>query len=292
LLLLLGMACVLGSCGAGRSTSDSSAKPQTHAAPAEPLALVGFTRWSRLHQLQILEQYGTQPDLPAVSQEFLLTLIRDRSYDPVMRNLAANALVIQAHQVTDYARIFLELSDDPAQSAQWRDYCLQDAAFLADSVNGPISRRLIAELIQISESDEERTGTALLQLCRIQRLCPQGVPLDTTWWGRRFAHALLAPEQNCKTSITVLGLIALRRDAAERTLVYRCLWSPEASIRRTAVATLGCIGNREDEGLIRRATADPDSTVQYAARMAERTLRERCYQPGGAELGAKRAQDL
>jgi len=240
-----------------------------HDRPTPPASLTQWYGWTESQQTDFVTAVQHNSRLPPDILSFFRTELFDRDLGLVTRNNMANGLVNQEIRDKSLAALFKKIVDDPTEDDQWRDYAMQ---FLAASMDWSDDRRGMAETIwkQALHGRGTMPGTALLQLHYVDE---RGVRPLPTGYGARLAECLSDPSVELSTRMTAVGIVAQRRMTelgdAVRELAKN---AKEPAMRRTALATLGALGDPSDLSLVRRFTADKDPLVAAAAKGAERRL--------------------
>ena len=213
----------------------------------------------------------TDPHLDAVTVQVLVLLVENPELSALVRNNAANALAIQQPPDPDLAARFAAMIDDPANTYEWREYALQHLANTLAFSRDPAAG--VETLMQaMRRGQESMPSTAMLQLSRLGR--DKTVVLD-----QRFTSSVMAMAEDPATSvlnrISALGLLGERRITAGLSVLRQGANAAQPSVRRTAIASLGLIGEAADRELIATACADADPSIAASANAALATLDRR-----------------
>jgi len=237
--------------------------------PTAPASLGDWYCWTESQRLDFVTNAQRDGRLPAELLAFFRAAIFDRKLGLVTRNNMANCLVGQEARDPTLAAVFKRLVEDPTEDVQWRDYALQ---FLATSIDWSSAPNAMAATIwdQAQHGPGTVSGTALLHLHYIDE---RGVRSLPSGYDDRLGTCLTDATVDLSTRMTAVGIIGQRgmrtQIHAIRMLVEQ---APEPALRRTALATLGVLGDQTDLALVRRYTGDQDALIAAAAKGAERRL--------------------
>lgn len=205
----------------------------------------------------------SNPTLSKGVTKFLEEAIRDKSHDEVTRNNMANCLLGQDHPDPYLHRIFLAMIDDPTESYQWREYCVQHLARTVPTSAEP--QRAIKKLSDLMDHGEKGIrGTALLHLHRLNEKGAFG--LDSTYTSRVIA-LLNDPQADILTRITAIGVLAEREEKMALPIIRDIAKGSDSSLKRVALAALGSLGDQTDENFLRQEVDRnaKDGTAEAAA---------------------------
>jgi hypothetical protein len=196
-----------------------------------------------------------------------------------VKNDIADILLRQDRPTPGLAAELIRMYHDPRHDDVWRDYCVQylsacyerrPPASQAEAITNDVAKTLW-EAVQ--EKDTTIAGTALLGLEHLSRTYPH---IDTN---KLAATALaLAEDSRCSEAsrITAVRLCGLMK-AREILPIARMLAPPGATLplRAAAIATLGEVGDPDDEPLLRYFGQDPDKRIKAISASALKTLQQR-----------------
>jgi len=234
--------------------------------PKPPVSLGDWYQWTESQRLDFVTNSQHDGHPPAELLEFFRAAVFDRQLGLVTRNNMANCLVGQESRDPTLAAVFKKLMEDSTEDVQWRDYALQ---FLATSIDWSSNPKAMAATIwdQAQHRPGTVSGTALLHLHYIDQ---RGVSTLPSGYDDRLATCLTDVTVDLSTRMTAVGIIGQRglktRIETIRTLAEQ---APKPALRRTALATLGMLGDQADLALVRRYTANQDALIAAAAKGAE-----------------------
>ena len=166
-----------------------------------------------------------------------------------------------------FARDLLEMQADAAQSATWRNYCIQFLGQICSATPDPALRKEVRERLYAlaDTADPETCGTALMALASLN-----GYPeIDST---RVAARAMTVARDAAKTEglrLSALQVAAGLGHAAAAPAAREWLAKEKsANLRAIAIAVLGKCGTPADRTLIEPYLTDPDPRLNGAARAA------------------------
>jgi HEAT repeat protein len=225
----------------------------------------GFGDWSQVDRLNAVTAQMENKNLPPAVLEFFKAEIFNRQHWDVTRNNMANALVWQEKPDRNLHKLFIQMLDDEQEDPVWRDYCLQ---FLSECLSSSVDPDLITSKLQeySQKSGTNMAGTATVHLAYQEGL--GRVKLDAAF-SEQLARQLQSPEVTDATKLSILGVAGKRKD--QRLLpVVRDYAKQDAndSLKRTAIASLGLIGDPSDLELIRSGLKHRNQAVQMAAQAA------------------------
>ena len=164
-----------------------------------------------------------------------------------------------------FARDLLEMQADAAQSATWRNYCIQFLGQICSATPDPALRKEVRERLYAlaDTADPETCGTALMALASLN-----GYPeIDST---RVAARAMTVARDAAKTEglrLSALQVAAGLGHAAAAPAAREWLAKEKsANLRAIAIAVLGKCGTPADRTLIEPYLTDPDPRLNGAAR--------------------------
>lgn len=204
--------------------------------------------------------------------EFLKAELANHTLDPVTRNNIANALTMQNNPDPELHRVFLAMVDDPTESAVWRDYSLQFLSTTLPFSNEPdVVINKLKQVAEIGRGDIQGTAAVHLAMHEQEGL----LELDDTF-SVQAVRALHDESVSEATKTSLLAIIGQREDTANLGLVRTfAKQNDKATLKRTAVASLGLIGEAEDLPLVQAALIHKNRAVQLAAKGAEKRLQTR-----------------
>lgn len=197
--------------------------------------------------------------------DFFKSEIFNRKHKEIIRNNMANTLCWQKVPDPDLHLLFIKMLDDEEETPKWRDYCIQ---FLTECYPSSSDKPLIIETIKkYSEGDDSKAGTAILHLA----LNGQKVDSKST---------LSRLEDPTKTSIhtrtTILAVWGKTKDKSQLPTIRKYATQDKiASLKATAIGTLGLIGEEEDLLIINKALYHTNGRVVLAARAAKKKIEAR-----------------
>jgi hypothetical protein len=257
----------------------------TEPAPVEPPPpeFADFGRWEESERLKVVTRLSHDSALSPQTIRFLKVELRDKSHWLVTRNNIANALSVQEPSDPELCSLFAAMIADGAESLEWREYAIQHYA--ANAASSPDPQAVVDELrALLSHGDRFYAGTVLVHLDLLEQ---RGVAHLGDGFDLELIKMLQDPQANLRTRISILGLIGERRIAAGKTLLRTYLASDTPpSLRRTALASLGQVGDAGDIDLIAPQADDPDPSVSVAARAALQRLRNRFAASEPVQSGA------
>ena len=251
---------------------EDAPRPQSryYAPPAEvPMAFRDFYAMSQMKRLNAVTAKMEDGDLPPATLAFFKAELFNRNHWDVTRNNMANALVWQDKPDPELHRLFIKMLEDQTEGAVWRDYCLQ---FLSECLPSSSAPEVIeATLREYSQKAETNmAGTATVHLAYQEGA--DRVQLGEGF-SRQLARQLDSAEVTDATKLSILGVAGKRRDRRLLPLVRAYAeQDANASLKRTAIASLGLIGDTRDEPVIRAGLDHPNRAVQMAAKAALRRL--------------------
>jgi hypothetical protein len=233
--------------------------------PEVPAAFRGFGEWSPVDRLNAVTAQMENKNLPPAVLDFFKAEIFNRQHWDVTRNNMANALVWQEKPDRNLHKLFIQMLDYEQEDPVWRDYCLQ---FLSECLPSSADPDLItSKLHEYSEkSGTNMAGTATVHLAYQEGL--GRVKLDAAF-SAQLARQLQSPEVTDATKLSILGVAGKRKDQRLLPLVRDyAKQDTNDSLKRTAIASLGLIGDPGDEPTIRAGLTHPNPAVQMAAQAA------------------------
>jgi hypothetical protein len=233
-------------------------------------------------RLKAIRSLETQPPLTPGERSALLAFLRrtdgtegtDEMELAALKNDTVEHLLKLPGMPGIFARDLLEMQADPAQSATWRNYCVQFFGRVYASTPGAELRAVARErLFLLAESpDPETCGTALLALATLD-----GNPeIDSA---RAAACAMAAakdPANKEGLRLTALQVAAGLGHAGAVPLARKWLAGEKsANLKAVAIGVLGKHGVPADRALIGPYLTHPDPRLGGAARAALKLPRRR-----------------
>lgn len=239
--------------------------------PGEPGVFAGFAQWSAAQRQSATAGVMGQTALDLDVLAFLSAELDDRHLDLVSRNNVANALIAQERGDPALAGRLLAMVDDPAESADWRDYALQHAARAA--AFGDALAAVVARTAQLAAPGAGvLRGTALLQLDRMDRefhLAGAGEALASA-----LPQALADGGADSGTRLAAIGLVGARGERAFAPHLRALLGTATTpDLMRVVLAALGAVGDRSDEPRVSGYLHHAHPLVALSARTALDRLR-------------------
>ncbi len=238
-------------------------RPQSKFYVKPDKAPLGYEEFYELNQMKRLNQVTESmknKDLPKQIQSFYKAELFNRDHWDVTRNNMANALVWQENPDPNLHRLFIRMLEDKDEDPVWRDYCLQFLSECLRSSSGP-------ELVKSKIREYSlKTGTATVHLAYQES---EGVLQLGHAFSKQLADQLKNDEVTEATKVSILGVVEKRKDRKLQPLLREYAKQDEnANLKRTATASLGLIGDPEDEPLIRSGLTHRNRAVQMAAKAA------------------------
>jgi hypothetical protein len=209
-----------------------------------------------------LEEFlAATPDTTGASVEELAAL----------KNEAGMVLLQMSPPPASLARRFLSLAADPLADPVWRDYCVQFLGLGYQKWSAADRKTIASFLIDVVQRQKGATGgTALIALCNnadapeigIQRVKDMALVVvkDASYGDGGRMSAL----QVCAR----LNVEAVLPEA-------RVLVGSSETLRASALAAIGALGNRGDAGLLRMWAKSPDRSIRTPAVAALKRMEER-----------------
>jgi hypothetical protein len=231
-----------------------------------------FHDWMPAKQEQVVTNLMKDPSLDAEELAFFKNELFNKELSEVTRNNMANALIGQGKKDPTLHTVFLQMIDDPTESPIWRDYSLQ---FLATTL--PYSSEpevVVAKLKEVALRGHGRIqGTAVVQLAFHEA---KGRLVLGEGFSKQTANALLDEEVDLTAKTSLLAVIGERKDVQNLEVARQFAAQDEvASLKRTAIAALGSIGDQSDLPLLESALQHKNRAVQMAAQGALKRLKAR-----------------
>jgi hypothetical protein len=235
-----------------------------------------------LPRFKAIRSLATPPPLTESERSALLAFLRrtdgtagtDEMELAALKNDTVEHLLKLPAMPGGFARELLEMQADPAQSATWRNYCVQFLGRVYASTPGAELRAAArARLFLLAESpDPETCGTALLALATLD-----GNPeIDSARAAARAMATAKDPANKEGLRFTALQVAADLGHADAVPLSREWLAGEKsANIRAVAVGVLGKHGAPSDRGLIEPYLTHPDPRLGGAARAALKLPRKR-----------------
>jgi len=247
----------------GQGSKKEAEKVDVRKPMSPPPELKDFYQKTPEQRLDEVTDLQSNPALSKGVTDFLSEVIQDKHHDEVTRNNMANCLLGQANPDPYLHRIFLAMIDDPAESYQWREYCVQHLARTVPTSAEP--QRVIKKLEELMDNGEKGIpGTALLHLYRLEE--KGALRLDGAYVSRITA-LLSSSKADILTRITVIGVLAEREEKSALPLIRELARGNDSSLKRVALAALGSLGDLTDEILLRQEVErnGKDGTAEAAA---------------------------
>jgi hypothetical protein len=247
------------------ATVGTSMVPQTVVAPPRmlPVGWEDFLTLKPAQQLNRVTAAMANHNLPADLLAFFEEEIFNRTHRAVTRNNMANALVWQETPNPRLHELFAKMLADETESPVWRDYCLQ---FLSECLKSSSDPEAIKALLaRYALGKDGLAGTAIVNI-GLQEGAGRMKPDET--FSQQLEAQLADPEVVTPTKLSILGMIGKRHDVRLLPLVRSYATHTNDSLRRTAMATLGLIGTRDDLPLLQPGLTNRNRAVQLAAQSA------------------------
>jgi len=257
----------------------SMEQPVVQNLPAGPVELLpaGWQEFRKLNEMAQLNRVTAAMEdhnLPEDVLAFFEREIFNRKHLDVTRNNMANALVWQEKPNRQLHALFIKMLGDETESPAWRDYCLQFLTECMKSTSEP--ETIKAVLARYSKGKDGLAGTAIVGIGLQEG---EGRLQPDESFSKQLETQLADPDVATVTKISILGVIGKRQDVSLLPLVRTYASDTNDGIRRTAMATLGLMGTREDLPLIQPGLTDSNRAVQLAAKAAEGRIRTRFPAP-------------
>ncbi len=239
--------------------------PPLAATPVEklPKGWEDFRKLREIGQLNRVTAAMENRTLPADLLAFFEKEIFNRQHWDVTRNNMANALVWQESPNPRLHELFAKMLADETESPVWRDYCLQ---FLSECMKSSSDPEAIKSLLaRYAQGKDGLAGTAIVNI-GLQEGAGRIKPDET--FSQQLEAQLTDPEVVIPTKLSILGMIGKRHDVRLLPLVRSYATHTNDSLRRTAMATLGLIGTRDDLPLLQPGLTNRNRAVQMAAKGA------------------------
>lgn len=210
-------------------------------------------------------------DLDEEYLEFFKAEIFNRAHMDTVRNNMANALCWQRNPDPELHLLFIKMLNDPGEDPVWRDYCIQ---FLSECYKSSSNKPLIIETFErCSKGKNPKAGTALLHLAYQER--ENDVALEENYSEQNIIK-LADPKVHIDQKTSILTIIGMRKDIAQLSVLRKYAKQDEtASLKSTAIGSLGLIGEEEDLVIINKALYHTNGRVVLAARAAKKKIEER-----------------
>lgn len=237
--------------------------------PSPPAVCPDFWSWTDEQQLGLVTDWQADPALPADIVSFIVHAVAVKKMWLTTRNNLANALCNQHDCAIDLTSLFQSMVLDRSESDPWREYALQHLAVSLGKNPAPNSG--LAVLWGLAESGPQNlAGTALLQL---NRLCESGITtLDDRYDALLIERARGGQDIAEEVQTTAISLLGERKVLAALELIRVLTRHPSASVRRTAIASMGTIGSDTDLPMLRGFIDDSDANIVAAAISAIQVL--------------------
>jgi hypothetical protein len=262
--------------------TDNPAVSAAAPMPETPQQAASWDRWTEAQRLDFVTRCQRDPRLPPELLAFFKRAIHDKALRPVTRNNMANCLVDQDVKDPALAGMFREMALDRGENEVWRDYSLQ---FMAASIDWAADRSAIASTVWDMARQESGSiaGTAIIHL---HYIAERGVAALPIGYEAKVAALVTDGNAHIATRMTAIGIIGQERlSGCAPALRHVVESAQEPALRRTALASLGLLGNADDLPLVRRFTHDSDALVAKAAQgAARRLLASRTTTPAGTNL--------
>lgn len=200
---------------------------------------------------------------------FIKAEIADRALDLVTRNNMANLLILQDVKDPTLADVFRTMAEDRTEKYMWREYAVQHLASAIDFASDQ-ARQIDALWRLVKTGEESIPGTALLHL---QYLEDRKVAPVSDAYTSHLRAIVTNDKADLLVRMTCLGIVGRRKMAdlapAIRDLARNAL---QPSLKRTAIATLGILGDPADLSLVQDFIQNKDSSIAAAAQGAQRRL--------------------
>ena len=232
----------------------------------------------RLLAIRALER---ETPLSVAERSALLAFLRrtdglggaDETEPAALKNDVAERLLGLPDMPGGFARDLLDMQADPAQSATWRNYCVQFLGRTYAATPGPALRKEVRERLRAlaEAADPETCGTALIALASLA-----GNPeIDARRAGdRAMAVALDAAKPEGLRLTALQAAAGLGHASAAPAARGWLAVEKSAGLRAAAIGVLGARGGPADRALIEPYLRDPDPRLSGAARAALRLPRK------------------
>jgi hypothetical protein len=253
------------------ATNALTASPQPVPPPRKmPVGWEYFLTLKPGEQLDRVTAAMENHTLPADLLAFFEKEIFNRQHWDVTRNNMANALVWQESPNPRLHELFAKMLADESESPVWRDYCLQ---FLSECLKSSSDPEAVKALLtRYAQGKDGLAGTAIVNV-GLQEAAGRMKPDET--FSQQLEAQLADPKVVTPTKLSILAMIGKRNDVRLLPLVRTYATNTTDALRRTAIATLGQIGDPPDLPLIRAGLTDPNRSVQMAAEAAVKRIESR-----------------
>jgi hypothetical protein len=220
-------------------------------------------------RLDLVSDLQHDPRLKPEVVAFFKAEIADRSLGLVTRNNIANLLVLQDVRDSTLADVFRVMAEDRTEMYMWREYAVQHLASATDFSNDP-AKQTEALWRMVDTGEESIPGTALLHLNYLEDRNISPVP---ALYAKRVGAFIVDDKAHLSTRMTCLGIVGQRMMSEQAPAVRELARNAtQPSLKRTAIATLGTLGDPADLALVQGFTKSKDASIAVAAKGAERRL--------------------
>jgi len=188
-----------------------------------------------------------------------------------LKNEAGMVLLGLPHLPETLAHRFLALAGDPSTDPVWRDYCVQFLGMGFPKWSAADRKTVVSFLVDVAQKGKGATGgTALIALY-------YNVSAPEIGFGRVSALALWALKD---ASYGDAGRISVLQVCAGLNVVdalpdARTLAASSTTIRASAIAAIGALGDRSDAVALRDWAQSTDQSIRVPAVAALKRIEER-----------------
>lgn len=198
---------------------------------------------------------------------------REQGYLIVRQNNLADRFLQTAATVHSTSETLLSVLDQPQINPLWREYCLQKLPLAYDELPADSAKELQARIVeqlwqQVSRSETSFSGTALLGLYRIRQ------PGDQAPLIAAAQHILSRKRYSLANKVTALQIAALLGDDHALKLARAWMLDQQQaiSLRSSAIASVGAMGNPQDIPALQTLIQDQDLRIRNSSRAALQKL--------------------
>jgi HEAT repeats len=247
---------------ASKEESDrKTTQPEVNNEIVVPEIFRDFYTYSPERQLDFVTELESQYALPREVIIFLMAAVQNKKLNEVTRNNIANTLLNQNNREPSLCEIFIGMINDKLETNKWRDYAIQHLGVSIN--NGHLQESAFLKLLEIASSETGGLrGTAMRQLNMIEK--SGAVKLEDDYTDLLVTMAE-GESEDLSCRMTAISLIGERRERKALKIIRKLAINSDSSLRRTAIATLGKIGDAGDDVIIQDALKDVDPMVRLAA---------------------------
>ncbi|MEI6789372.1 MAG: hypothetical protein WCL49_12925 [bacterium] len=194
-----------------------------------------------------------------------------------IKNDVVNSLKMQQVMPPDLAGHLIAMYGDRSHEESWRDYCVQHLGDIYTTVGDASIREKVLRVLwsAVDERQGSIPGTGLIALFN---LCGQG-PVDRTRVAAKALSMVRSPAYGEPAKITALQICA---DLGEQSVLpdaRKLAVNGSVPVRISAMASLGALGDKSDEDLMRTTVTSTDIRLKTAAQVAIKKINAKIIHP-------------